>query len=292
MPPVCTEASLPSEGVGTERLRQEKRALDAVDSKKRVLPDFVENACATQAACERVVDAYRDGQVGLHVRVCVGRPDGEPQEYVAVFEALMVDDLDVVLRERNAVDKHTVKVIHGRDGDRVNDAMAELPVQFVQHPEALIPSVVRLYAFDGVPVLLGKLLYAVLGFEPLAVSENWELDGHRVEFAFQGWVLPDREQRELVRRVVERGAGVTEERSEQPRQLPSLDGLGLWIDGAMEGGFPPVTVYLRNPNVVRARFPEPFAQRIEASPSRFAHFRRCQVSAKRSLQPSFPTAVD
>lgn len=79
----------------TKRTRSLDKELgfQGLDDRAYVRSNLAEDARAYQAACQNVVDAYRNGDLGVHARVRIsGGGEGEAHDYVAVFEALMRND--------------------------------------------------------------------------------------------------------------------------------------------------------------------------------------------------------
>jgi hypothetical protein len=224
-----------------------------------VARNLIEDACANQAACEGVVDAYLDGELGVHLRIR-GNVERKVHDHIAVYEALMRNDFEVGGGvDEDAIDKELGNVVRRDDRRGVHDPMPVLPRKLMEQPEAWVPSVVRLYRLDGEPVLLGQFLDAVLAPERLGILEDREFDRLWDEFALKRRIDPERVQSELVGGVVERSSLVVKERPEEPRKLHELFGLDLRLDKPMPCGLPPVAVAL-NVHGVRARVVEPFAQ--------------------------------
>jgi hypothetical protein len=133
----------------------------------------------------------------------------------------------------------------------VHDTVSVLPRKLVEHPEALILSVVRLFRLDEVPVLVGEVPYPVVRTEVLGLADDRVFDCLGAEAVrtgkigtIEGWVLSDGEKRELVDGIVQRGAAVIEEGAERARKLTELFLLDGWITETAERGLPAVTLML------------------------------------------------
>jgi len=248
-----------SDCISTPHLVREECGLRESQCAVDLAGDLLENARAYQAATENVVDAYRQNDLGLHVRVRVDVGKGEAHEYVAVFEALPRDDLGIGDCVGGSVYESVVEVFGGGDGGGVENAVAVFPAKLVEQNEAVAWSLVRLYFLDELPVLVGELLYPVLLSEVGLVREDRELDRVGLQVPFQRWVRADSEQRELIRQVVECRAGVIEERAERPREFGEQLGLSGWLDEAVEARLPVITVSL-GPDGIRLRAGELFAE--------------------------------
>src|SRR3954467_3527336 len=85
--------------------------------------------------------ADRDGYIGVHVRFRAAI-DRELKDYVTIFERAVVDHGEVV--DFDPVDGDAVVRRQGDRGDWMDQAMAILARQLVEHPEPRIPSVARL----------------------------------------------------------------------------------------------------------------------------------------------------
>src|ERR1700689_5488859 len=117
-------------------LRGEDQRLDRAESDFGAVPNLIEDAHANQLGAVNVIDAYRDGDLGVHVRIRVDVGQPEPHDYVAVFKALMRDDLHVRRLGELPVHEHVVDIFGREDCGRMQDAMAVLPRKLVEHPES------------------------------------------------------------------------------------------------------------------------------------------------------------
>lgn len=242
----------------------EKQGLELVDNTDDVLADSIDDAYAIAAATKGMVQAYRDGDLGLQVFITVRRDsgNGEVHDFVAVFDRAIFDkNLHVDGLYWDPVQDNLEQVAMGNDRDRVNDPVAVLGCEHLKAPESFVPSQVRLYLIDGDAYRLGELAYLVGPLaEPLCFFGKYgELKGLGVEpflpwkaWVDKRWVLFDGEVPQGDGEVIQGGAVVVEEDAQNTRKPFDLVPLRPFLDDAVERDMPPLAVEL-NEHSVRIR---------------------------------------
>jgi hypothetical protein len=207
-----------------------------------IIGDALDRLDPAKTAAKGMVDSYCDQDWGCHVWLKIVS-DGKAEQFVAVFEcATVVDDVKIDDRGSRLVGEDASIRTERVNSYRVYKSVPVLSRQSMEAPEPLIPSVVRLYRFDSLPVMVGKVLYPVLVPEHLTVIEDGKLNSLRSDR--QSWVLAENEQRYLVRQIVQRTPEVVEHRPDKSGDWVEPLGFHQWIDQAAEDRIPPLTLRL------------------------------------------------